>query len=119
MWRSIWAAAWTRLGLRWEQFQHLTPRQFYWLLDDHDEWEIEQQRQAQWNTGVVAAVVANYSMGAPETPRLPGSFPLSLIQDMAPKLPRMTKARRQTLAASVRATFAKDLERWRKQRGKS
>ena len=48
------------------------------LLDRHE----DRERHTEYLTGLLAATIVNWSMGAPETPRRPADFALPLLRDV-------------------------------------
>jgi len=80
-----------------EQFYGLTPRQYALLLERHR----ERERHTEYLVGLVAATIANWSMGAPKEPLKPRDFPLVQLQE--PEVPR--RINRKRIAREIRAGF--------------
>lgn len=101
--------AWNELGLDQHAFFRLTPRLFVALLDDRREAELDERTQAEYRAAVVACTVANYSVGAPEKPRTPDSFPFLMLQ------PPPVRERKETPKQRARREqrLAECDQRWR------
>lgn len=91
------------MGLSREEFDRLTPRQFYILLDRHRE-RVEHE---EWLAGMIGAAVRNSGMRHAEKWLLP--------HDMVPSLPipqqKRKRTNRQAVADQVRAMTAEHNKR--------
>lgn len=100
----MWTTGRIVLGLTDDQFYALTPRQFHLLLDR----KLDEIRHREYLTGLMAATVANFSLGAPKEPVRPRDFALPLLQDLKERKPRLN---RKKIAADIRAQFNAALRR--------
>lgn len=80
-----------------------TPRQYDLMFEVHQ----GQQRHIEWQTGVIASAIANWSMGAPKEPMQPKDFPLPLLRGRESR-PRIN---RKKIATDIRAAFDSASER--------
>jgi hypothetical protein len=93
----MWSIARLALNLSDTDFLRLTPRLYFTLSELH----YERQKHIEWQTGVLASTVANFSMSRPEEALRPKDFPLPLLWE-AKKRPRLN---RKKVAAEIRAVF--------------
>jgi len=95
-------------------FWRVTPRQYQLLLERHR----ERERHREWLVGLVLSTIANWSIAAPKEALRPEDFPLMLLKETGRRKPparvRMTAKRRQQVADSFRAGFARLIERQKK-----
>ena len=87
-----------------EQFYGLTPRQYALLLERHR----ERERHTEYLVGLIAATIANWSMGAPKEPLKPRDFPLLLLRE---EVPGPARINRKKIAERIRAEFARATKR--------
>lgn len=90
------------MGLSESEFFALTPRKYWLLLEQHR----AKQRDQQWLAGLLAATIANWSMGRPERPLQPKDFPLPLLQTRTPRK-RQTTKEKQLVTQKLRSYFAR------------
>lgn len=85
------------LRLTPEQFFGITPRQLHLLLDRHR----EHVQFDEWRTGLLAAVMANFSLAAPKKPLAPSDFmPSFQLQQRKPS--RRRRPSRTAIASNIR-----------------
>jgi len=89
-----------------DEFYALTPRQYALLLERHR----ERERHTEYLVGLVAATIANWSIGAPKDPLKPRDFPLLLLRDEE-SLVRPAQINRKKIAEQIRAEFARAAKR--------
>lgn len=94
-----------QLGLTSREFFDLTPRQYHLLLDQ----DRARLKHDEWQTGILAAAIVNWSMSRPEEPVKPSDFALPLLRS---DLARSKRKRidRKKIAAQIRAAFDAAME---------
>lgn len=73
----------------------------------------ERERKDEYLTGIIAATIANWSMGAPETPKLPRDFALPLLRldDKGRVRTSRPRINRKKIAADIRDSFTQAIKR--------
>jgi hypothetical protein len=92
-----------------DEFLSLTPREFFVLVHQH-RMRIEHDELL---TGILAAQIANWSIGAPKKPRVPSQYmPSRLVQGRRPRQQRERRERinRKQIADDVRAFFERAMK---------
>jgi hypothetical protein len=100
------------LGMSTDEFFRLTPRQFDLLMQQHRE-RVEYE---EYMAGLLAATVANFSMGAPKKPLEPADFMPSRRQKARTKRERPP---RQLIAQNIRCFLLGTIEAQKKAQGDS
>ena len=95
----MWANARFHLGLSDEGFLDLQPRQYFLLMEKHN----EQTRHNELLAGIIASTVANFSPYPPKKPLSAAVFMPSEQANKPAKAKRRTRKDREATASIVRA----------------
>ena len=75
------------------------------LLERYRNRQLQQGTHREYLTGIIAAAIANWSLGAPEKRLQPKDFALALLQDPSEPPPRKRRINRRAVAAQIRGAF--------------